>query len=245
MQDYIKGERFIELADNKKIFYCATHELPLFFQRTPKDPFILITHNSDHQIHTGYKIPDNLIYWFAQNVNRVDSRIESIPIGLENDKWFLAVHKKEKMIIKLTQLRGFKNLVYMNFNTATNPKERIKPYMLFKDKPWCTTRMRCNGFGFDEYLNDLYHHPFAICPEGNGIDTVRTWECLYMGTIPIEKKNINNQFYTDLPILFVNDWEEVTESLLQDEYERIIHTEWNFEKLNFSYWKDKILSYDK
>jgi hypothetical protein len=66
-----------------------------------------------------------------------------------------------------------------------------------------------------------------------------------MGTIPIEKKNINNQFYTDLPILFVNDWEEVTESLLQDEYERIIHMEWNFEMLNFSYWKDKILGYDK
>lgn len=245
IRDYIKGERFIELADNKKICYCPTHEVPYFLQHTPKEPFILITHNSDHNIHSGYKIPHNLIHWFAQNVDRVDARIESIPIGLENDKWFKAEHKKEKMIIKLTQPREFKNFVYINHNIATNPKERAKPYVLFKDKPWCTIEKGANGSGFDGYLNNLYSHPFVICPEGNGIDTVRTWECLYMGTIPIEKRNINNQFYTDLPILFVDDWEEVTESVLQDEYERIIHTEWNLEKLNFSYWKNKILSYDK
>lgn len=245
MQDYIKGERFSELADNKKIYYCATHNLPAFLQNVPENPFILITHNSDHKIHIGYKIPNNLIHWFAQNVDKIDSRIESIPIGLENDKWFKAEKKKEKMIVKLTQPREFKNLVYINHNITTNPKEREKPYSLFKDKPWCTIENGANGYKFDEYLNNIYNHSFVICPEGNGIDTVRTWECLYMGTIPIEKKNINNQFYTDLPILFVNDWEEITESLLQKEYERIIHIQWNLEKLNFSYWKHKILSYDK
>lgn len=245
MQDYIKGERFSELADNRKVFYCSTHSLPNFLQNVPDDPFVLITHNSDHKIHESYKIPDNLIHWFAQNVDKVDPRIESIPIGLENDKWFRAERKKEKMIVKLTQPRGFHNMVYFNCNIDTNPNERLLPFVLFKDKPWCTAKKGCNGQGFDEYLNDLYNHPFVISPEGNGIDTVRTWECLYMGTIPIEKRNINNQFYTDLPILFVDAWEEITESLLQDEYERIIHTQWNLEKLNFSYWKNKILSYDK
>jgi hypothetical protein len=66
-----------------------------------------------------------------------------------------------------------------------------------------------------------------------------------MGSIPIEKRNINNQFYTDLPILFVDSWEEINEALLQDEYERIIHCQWNMDKLNFEYWKNKILSYVK
>jgi FkbM family methyltransferase len=244
--DFIQGERFIELADDKKIFYCATHDFSKFFSKLPTtDAFVLITHNSDHNIHTGYKIPDNLIHWFAQNVNRVDSRIESLPIGLENDKWQKKVNKIQIMELLLAKPRKFKNFVYMNHNIGTNPIKRIPPYRILEGKSWITTERGTNGYKFENYLNNVYSHPFVICPEGHGIDTVRTWECLYMGTIPIEKRNINNQFYTDLPILFVDDWSELNLTMLQDEYERITHTNWNLKKLEFSYWKNKILSYVK
>ena len=79
-----------------------------------------------------------------------------------------------------------------------------------------------------------------MCPEGNGIDTHRTWECLYMNTIPIEKININNQYYTDLPICFVNRWKEITEEFLEKEYIRINSIKWNMNKLSFEYWRNKI-----
>jgi hypothetical protein len=62
-----------------------------------------------------------------------------------------------------------------------------------------------------------------------------------LNTIPIEKRNINNQFYIDLPICFVNNWDEITEDFLNSEYERINNIEWNYDKLTFSYWKEKIL----
>jgi hypothetical protein len=148
----------------------------------------------------------------------------------------------EKLLI---QPRTFKNLVYLNHNINTNPAKRMPPYYAFENKPWVTVERGHNGINFKQYLENIHSHPFMICPEGHGIDTVRTWECLYLGTIPIEKVNINNQFYTDLPILFVKDWNEINEAMLQDEYERIIHSQWSMEKLNFSYWKDKILSYVK
>jgi hypothetical protein len=61
-----------------------------------------------------------------------------------------------------------------------------------------------------------------------------------MGTIPIEKRNINNQFYTDLPICFVDSWDQVTEDFLLAEYERIKAATWNMDKLKFSYWSNKI-----
>ena len=61
-----------------------------------------------------------------------------------------------------------------------------------------------------------------------------------MGCIPIEKRNLNNRFYADLPICFVNDWEEVTEEFLVRELIRIRSTEWNMEKLTFTYWKNLI-----
>jgi hypothetical protein len=63
-----------------------------------------------------------------------------------------------------------------------------------------------------------------------------------MGTIPIEKRNINNSFYTDLPICFVNDWEEITEEFLNNEYEIIKNNNFNFDKLDFDYWRKKILN---
>jgi hypothetical protein len=92
------------------------------------------------------------------------------------------------------------------------------------------------------YLDDIYNHKFVLCPEGNGTDTHRIWECLYLNTIPIEKRNINNSFYEDLPICFVDDWEEITEDFLNREYERITNTEYDMSKIDFKYWKQKIFN---
>lgn len=200
--------------------------------------FVLITHNGD--INVDCEIPDNVLKWFSQNVNMENERMQSLPIGLENDWWFSQIKKKEKMIAKLQEERSFKNLAYMNFNIATNQSKRAKLSQMFMDKSWITTQMRTNGQMFDEYLDNIYNHKFVVCPEGNGMDTHRTWETLYMGTIPIEKRNLNNRFYIDLPICFVEDWEEVTESFLESEYVRIKSLIWNQSKLNFEYWKNRI-----
>lgn len=202
--------------------------------------FIIVTHNCD--INVDFTPPDNVIKWYSQNVNIVDSRIESIPIGLENSRWFPGINKIGKMQKKIQQRKVFKKMVYINHNIKTNPRERQDPYNILKDMKWATTNYGSNGQGFDNYLDNIYNHPFVICPKGNGIDTHRTWECLYMNTIPIEKRNINNQFYTDLPILFIDDWNEITEKFLHDEYMRMHNLEWNFEKLNFDYWENKIIN---
>jgi len=226
------------------IIYTHTFYAKQLFEQIKKidKGVILVTHNSDLNVDDSFKIPDNIIKWFTQNVNYKDNKLESIPIGLENDRWFKGLRKKDKMLIKLSQPKHFKNWIYMNHNIDTNPDKRKEVYDLLRDKPWVTVERGYNGHGFDEYLNDVYNHNFVICPEGNGMDTHRTWETLYMGTIPIEKRNINNQFYTDLPICFVNDWEEVTLDFLEREYFRIKSTEWNMNKLTFDYWKIKILN---
>jgi hypothetical protein len=175
--------------------------------------------------------------WYTQNVNLKHERIRSIPIGLENDCWY--PEKKIKLFEKLKSPKVYRNMLYMNHNTGTNPA-RIRPYELFEDKPWVTAERGQNGRGISDYLESVYNHPFVICPEGNGMDTHRVWECLYLRTIPIEKRNINNQFYTDLPICFVDDWEEITEEFLFKEFKRMSEIKWNLAKLNFNYWKDEI-----
>jgi len=63
-----------------------------------------------------------------------------------------------------------------------------------------------------------------------------------MGTIPIQKRDLNNRFFTDLPICFVDRWTDVTKELLDKEYERISSRTWKMEMLTFAYWENKIKS---
>lgn len=269
--DFIQGERFIGIADFtyapdirhrddydkltntyhwkkvKPVNIIYTHSMyakQLFEELVGHlERFVVITHNGDNNIDGTYVVPGNVIRWFAQNVMINNERIESIPIGLENDRWFRLLRKKEKMILKLQEEKGYKNLVYMNYNITTNPKEREPVFNMFKDKPWVTAVRGVNGKGFDTYLDDIYNHKYVICPAGNGVDTHRFWEALYMGSIPIVKKNINNWFYNDMPVLYVNDWEAVTEDLLDAMWSMYMKGEWDKQKLTFEYWKNRILNY--
>ena len=249
--EVIQGEKFRFLADNSRIFYCHTHEVNELFKREFSDEFILISHNSDGKVMENgssfphadsNSMPSKLKYWFAQNVCVSDERIISLPLGLENSYNFPHLMKINKMISKLNEPKSVKNLAYMNHNVQTNPKEREFLYDHFNGVGYITIERGVNGTGFEGYLDNIYNHRFVFCPEGNGTDTHRTWECLYMGSIPIEKRNINNSYYTDLPICFVDSWEEITEDFLIKEYDRITSTTWNLEKMDFNYWKNKILS---
>jgi hypothetical protein len=225
------------VISNNDIIYTHSYYAKQLFEYLAdvKKKVIVITHNSD--LNIDFAPPDNVIKWYSQNVNIINEKIISIPIGLENDYWFPEKRKRMSEIQK--QRKVYKNLVYINHNIETNPN-RKKPYEVLKGESWVTMEHGKNGQGIGNYIDNVYNHPFVICPEGHGMDTHRTWECLYLRTIPIEKRNINNQFYTDLPICFVDDWEEITEKFLFDEFKRMAEVKWNLAKLNFDYWKQLI-----
>lgn len=269
MMDWITGEKFVGVAD--LVYYpkgvkdcnplvntycpCALKERNIVYTHTMyvrqlfeeikrlKCEFVIVTHNCDVNVDDSFQVPDNVIHWFTQNVNTTNPKVESIPIGLENDKWFKNIRKKEKMEAWLKIPKEYKNLVYLNSNIKTNPKERQPLYDLFGKEPWVTSFHGVNGVGFDEYLFNICNHKYVFCPDGNGIDTHRLWETLYMGAIPIVKKGINTWFYNDLPIVYVSEWEEVTKEILDNIWELHKKGKWDKEKLTFNYWKNKIRSY--
>ena len=92
-----------------------------------------------------------------------------------------------------------------------------------------------------EYITDLAKHKFCISPNGNGIDCHRTWECLYLGVIPIVVKSKPMNYFTDLPILFVNDYDNITENYLLEVYEKNFkNKKFNMKKLKIEYWQKKL-----
>lgn len=234
------------LLKNNDIIYTHTHHVAELFKEILDKGiikhFYLISHNSDvnvDEVHAAM-MPFNVVKWFTQNVCVTHPRIFSIPIGLENDRWLVKVPKLKIMNSLLRQHKYTEGLVYMNHNIGTNIKERLHVYTLLELQPWVDSERGRNGQKFTEYITSIFTHDFVICPAGNGMDTHRFWETLYMGSIPIVKRDLNNRFYTDLPVCFVDDWEEVTEKFLKSELKRIKASKWNMAKLEFLYWKNLI-----
>lgn len=270
----IIGEKFIDLADYKfypggndyNIFentfvkdnlkkgkitvYTHIHFIDSLFEYIKNEKvqnlINLVTHNSDYSIteHIFNKKPENIISWFSQNIDYKNSILKSIPIGLENSRWFIDLDKKNKILNKILEPKIFKNYLYINHNVNTFPQERLEPYQIFNRKEWVTIVNGFNGQNFEAYLDDVYNHKFVLAPRGNGIDTHRLWECLYLGSIPIVKRMTNNSFYEDLPICFVDKWSEINEDFLNEKYEEIINKkingEYNLDMLNMSYWESLI-----
>lgn len=208
-----------------------------------KKKYILITHGSDASMPGVYEemLNDpNLIVWFSQNVNYSHPKLKYLPIGIDR----IAIRKKI-YLNTINELRGNPpsktHLLFMNFRICTNPKERNYVFNLFKDKPYCFTTAYQKDV--DLFLTDLAASKFILSPIGGGMDCYRTWEALYLGTIPVIRSCPLDPLYEDLPILIVKDWTEVTEEFLEKKYEEMSKKEYNLEKLTLKYWSDLINSY--
>jgi hypothetical protein len=52
-------------------------------------------------------------------------------------------------------------------------------------------------------------YPFVVSARGNGLDSHRTWELLYLGCIVITKSSSLDPLFSGLPVVIVKDWKEV------------------------------------
>jgi len=199
--------------------------------------------------HSDYPISEELAAaypnttWFS--VNTQSNRVHGLPLGITNNTDESELHRiygnVDVMVEVAQQPRQLRNLVYMNFSRNTYPSERIPVWDLFASKPWVTTEDHVASMdGRRQYLTSIRNHSFTLCPRGYGVDTHRLWETLYMGSIPIVKDDIAHRDWKDLPILFVNDWVDVTLERLQTTLIDFATREWNWNKLKVGYWVQKI-----
>lgn len=240
--ELIYGNKYKELQG---ITFMSWDELHANKQR-PSKPYTLVTHEGDGQInesHLHILNDSNLIKWYAINVNILHPKLVSIPLGIEyrlrdeNKKVFEGVLKKN--------IEKNKN-IYCNFAIHSWVEERKR----------CKDAMDRNGLEmskttmcYKDYLMQLASHDYALCPIGNGIDTFRVWECLYLGVIPICARKINSEqiklvhfdaeYYDTLPVLFIDNWETFDINIL-DKKRFLNNPYFNNDALNFSNWRKLI-----
>ena len=175
-----------------------------------RNPFRLVLHNSDDEFgekQLKYLDIPNCKKIYTQNMNVKHPQVEPLPIGIANSCWDWGDSKIMDEVIN----EGFSDtnplFIYANFTKGDGVR-----YERRKD---CYDILSENGIIMQEstdyksYLQDLKKFKFCLSPEGNGIDCYRTWEALYMKTIPICKRSVMvEEFAKTFPIYIVDDWKK-------------------------------------
>ena len=182
-------------------------------------------------------MPKCVSSWYATNVVYKTDSLIPIPLGIAPYR-----NSKSAIIddfIDLEFQQKKRKFMYFNFNLNTNYFHRTKAIdfarkifdiQLVEDK------------NYQDYLSSLALHQFSISPWGNGIDTHRFWESLYSGSIPITKQHLIYNSFPTLPKILVEDYEVIDYEFLIDKLQKLRNDKenYNFEELDFKYWKKRI-----
>jgi hypothetical protein len=252
-RDYFTLDRLIDT----NVIYCKTdylYQLKHFLQSSDINDIVLITGSSDYPIDTNkYNLLcDNISYWYGTNIFYQSENVKGIPIGLGSydprtyDNSFLfkfndntenhKIGANTKIIIDNYNFpKTFKHNIYMNFSLNTYPDRKriwdefINSNNVVSDIPsWNIDKRK-------HFLNQIYNSQYILCPRGNGLDTHRLWETLYLGSTPIVQKEYGLSFFNDLPILFVD---HINKSIIPNLQTDSINK--NYHKLYVSYWIEQI-----
>jgi hypothetical protein len=200
-------------VDNPYYIFCYSHLINEFSSKVQylKNKFVLITHNSDQNIENTKYINlildcNNLVKWYAQNLVFEHEKLHLLPIGLANSMWSHGNLSPFNDINLINKLSNKSKNIYFNFNINTNIAKRKPCYESLKDKlDWL------QNINPVANLYRLKEYEFCICPEGNGVDTHRLWECLYLKVVPI----VLNTPFTEIlikynvPLVILNNWEDL------------------------------------
>jgi hypothetical protein len=227
---------------NGDLVWVRSFALPQFVNEvlpSIRARFALITGDEDWAIPSGFDRADeiianpNVVCWFSQNFDGTDrsGKIFPIPIGMDyhtisngprwghrqatpaqqerdvellrvtmpaNDRRLVRVHADFHFQIHKRQLLGDRREV-VQATLADNPNVDFEPEKVKRSDLW----------------RNRTRYAFVVSPHGNGLDCHRTWESLALDNIVIVKRSSLDPLYEGLPVVIVQDWNEITSENLQ------------------------------
>ncbi|MBA3752147.1 hypothetical protein H0X06_05160 [Candidatus Dependentiae bacterium] len=219
-------------------------DAPQFFKKMHEAipvPYFIMTHGEylDKFIPTyfNYLNDPKILGWFTIHpCSESHERVFALPLGIIQYKELYVDREAKSRQFEQLRNKEKKRLLYMNFTDWGNAR-RKKIRQIFTGKPFCKAGSLAH---FGPYITELSNYKFVLSPPGLGPDCYRVWESLLMGTVPIVQHSPIDWLYEGLPVLFINEWEEVTEEFLHKKYEEIRAKKYSCEKLYMEYWIEKI-----
>ena len=211
---------------------------------------------------------DKIAHIFAQNCDCTHEKVSHFPIGVD---FHSQAHKKkkgfwkEKLCCSLEQEKKLNAIIsqfaptekrkcraFVDFQLNDTMTRDLNKAKLFGENRTQIFEKICkpNVVDFPEKnipRSELWkkkgEYAFSVSPPGNGLDCHRTWEDLILGCIVIVKTSPLDPLYEGLPVVIVQNWEEVTQENLEKwhiQYADAFKDPAVQAKLKNSYWLDKI-----
>ena len=186
-------------------------------------------------------------------------KLFGLPIGLNKDRHDASI---EKALSTYDLTEKSDKLLCVQFSTSTDKqRSTIRDKAQNEWNSFCDTIPYVNpikSFSKHSYADGRIDVPvsdpqcykimskyaFVLSPRGAGEDTHRTWEALYVGCIPIVLSSSLDELYQDLPVVVVNNWDEITKDFLEEKIiehkSRKEKNQYCMEKLCFDYWVNRM-----
>jgi len=230
--------------------FVNTDYLRSFFQKVYpkiKNKFFLVSHNgvlsASCKLFEKYLEDEKLIAWFAKNGILEDHpKMIQIPVGIANQYFPHGnITVLNEVRERLDQYEK-KHVLCVSFSLKDNFGEREGLFNKFKNVSFAYFPEQKS---YKEYLEDLASSKFVLSPPGTGLDCYRTWEAILVGCIPIIKSSPLDSLYANLPVLIVEDWDEITLDLLRWIENSMHYHAFDMEKLFADHWLDLIRRFKK
>lgn len=212
---------------------------------------------------------NNLIEWYAVNYNsniKKYDKIKYLPLGLDYHTIAEKNHWGEK---KTTPYNQEKILINIYNNSLRNNQRKNKCFMCSSinnsyslkkagyvnyDRDDINKKLKnnknvdiCNGFlPRTQLWKTFVKYKFVIAPAGNGMDTHRLWEALFLGCIVIVQETGLDNLMREFPVVIVKDFNEINEKNLElwgNIYSNMCHDKQIRQKYYTKYWFNKISTF--
>jgi hypothetical protein len=264
-----ENDKFMDISQiqsNDTIYFTNLNLIRLHREiiLIPK-PFILVSgggdcecpnqiFDTDEEFQNFINSP-NIVHWFCQNVLIKHPKITPIPLGLDYETIMYYTHIRNDRGPKMTPLEQENQIMELRKNISPF-WERIPicygnfQYLLStkygSDRVDAIRKIPKNLIYYDSKsvrqttFKNQTNFAFVVSPFGQDYECIRTWEALCLGGLVILKTSPIDSIYADLPVLIINDWNEITQPFLESAIERFKQKhqngEFNYEKLTKKYW---------
>lgn len=214
LSDYIvfgsSGKEKINLDKalrSKVIFVNSDRFEDVNFNFFPKVK-VIISGNTDRNFVKLPETPQTVKLMLLQNCTISNDKVKTVPVGIENKR--NGRYIASQIFRKPINRNRFEPKILVPPMSNTNPI-RSKLINLAASLPELFD-VSLNYLHEKQYFNLIKKYQFILCPEGNGFESHRIWESLYLGIFPVMLKTTWSETlgYLDLPILLVDDLRQIT-----------------------------------
>jgi len=260
------GYDFSQLKPNDVMYVCSTAISRFIRDIFPaiQTPFVLVTGDCDascpddlfpsHADFLAFIENPRILAWYSQNcILTTHAKLHQIPIGqdyhtLSNGDCHWGpgsspIDQERTLDDIRNQAPPFwerKCKAYANFHFSLTTKYAHDRHDALAQVPREMVDYESNRWWRVDTWKHQVEYAFVLSPHGGGLDCHRTWEAICLGCIPIVKTSGLDPLYTDLPVLIVNEWRDVTPELLTRTVEEYKSRTFRMEKLHLSYWMDQM-----